>query len=60
MLMQIIPDGGFVSQNGNGKGTTTYKSLKTLDLKEVRHEEIKQLDDEPQFAVSKHMLDQFN
>lgn len=60
MVMQIIPDGGFASQTGNGKGTTTYKSLKTLDLKEVRHEEIKQLDDEPQFVLSKHMLDQFN
>ena len=31
-----------------------------MDLKEVRNEEIKQLDDEPQYLLSKHMLDQFN
>lgn len=61
MTMQLVPEGGFAANNGKGgKGTTTYKSMKTNDLKEVREEEIESLDDGPQLKLSKKMLDQFN
>jgi hypothetical protein len=60
VLQQMVPDGGFAVDNANLKGTTTYKSLKTIDLAEVRKEEIEKLDDEPQYMKSKHMLDQYN
>lgn len=34
--------------------------MKTQELKDVRQEEIKSLDDSAQYELSKHMLQQFN
>ena len=59
---QMIPEGGFAKQ-GHGKGAvgqTTYKSLRTPDLRTTRQEEIQRLDDTEQTILSKHMLVQFN
>ena len=53
MIMQIVPEGGFASNKGaGGKGSTTYKSMKTQELREVREEEIQAMDDEPQYKLS--------
>jgi len=57
----MIPEGGFARQGGKGAiGATTYKSLRTPDLRETRQEEIQRLDDTDQNILSKHMLIQFN
>lgn len=56
----MVPEGGFANSNSNKKGSTTYKTMKTQELRDVRKEEIKQLDDEPQYILSKYELDQFN
>ena len=57
----MIPEGGFAKQGGKGAaGRTTYKSLRTPDLRETRQEEIQRLDDTEQNKLSKHMLVQFN
>lgn len=59
---QLIPLGGFkVDGMGfGGIGSLTYKSMKTQDMKEIREEQIKSLDDSEQLALSKHELQQFN
>ena len=46
-------------KDGNNR-STTYKSMRTNDLKEVRNQEIESLDDTAQFALSKDQLQQFN
>lgn len=43
MFGQMIPTGGFRDSNVNRK--YTYKSMKTRELKEIREEELKVLDD---------------
>lgn len=60
MLQQMPPEGGFANDLNGKKGSSTYKSLKTMELREVRKEEIRALDDEPQYLLSKHQLNQFN
>ena len=42
----MIPEGGFNQYNSShARNKTTYKSMKTQDLKETRQEEIERLDD---------------
>ena len=57
---QMIPIGGFRAAGGKGGNNQTFKSVKTMDLKEYREEELERLDDTAQLKKSKHELDQYN
>ena len=59
MFRQMIPEGGF-KQDENQKKSTTFKSLKTADLKVQREEEIIEMDDSAQYIRSKNQLYQFS
>lgn len=57
---QLIPIGGFAN-GGDGPGRAyTYKTLKTQELKEIRHDELDALDDTHQTIQSNHELLQYN
>lgn len=45
---------------GKGGNNQTFKSVKTMDLREYREEELERLDDSTQLKKSKQELDQYN
>ena len=59
---QMIPIGGFKAfGEGDGKDAgRTIKSMRTVDLKDFREDELERLDDTTQREKSRHELEQFN
>lgn len=57
---QMIPVGGFRAMAGKGGNNQTFKSVKTMDLREFREEELERLDDTAQLIKSQEELDQYN
>lgn len=49
----MIPLGGFRAMGGKGGNNQTFKSVKTMDLREYREEELERLDDSTQLKKSK-------
>mmetsp|Transcript_17618 Transcript_17618/g.27250 ORF Transcript_17618/g.27250 Transcript_17618/m.27250 type:complete len:131 (-) Transcript_17618:678-1070(-) len=56
---QIIPEGGFRNEKDND-GASSFKTVRTQDLKELRDEELMQKNEIERYSFARYQLNQFN